>query len=736
MRLPWAVALLTVLAARYLIWRCGSTLNLSSPLSTGLSLLLLAAELLLLATTFLQLWFTLIPPPPVTATVAAAAARLEGRMTQHALASAADRRDTPVAVPCIQTARQTESDPPSVLHLCDEESAVASLSANPLLRVDVFVPTYGEPLGLVERCLRGCLAMDYPIKTVWLLDDAACPELELLCRRLGCLYLSRGERLHAKAGNLNHALLHSSGDLVAVFDADVVPLNGFLRRTVGLFDDSSVGFVQTPQSYMNADPVVRNASMERWLLPDEETFYRWIEPTRQALGAVVCAGTSFVMRRSALEQVGGFVTATSSEDLATGIQIAAAGYRNIFVAEKLSAGLAPLTAAAMTRQRCRWASGTLQILRTGASPFRIRGLTPLQRLAYLEGILHWFNVLPQLLLLLFPLSLGLLGVAPIRLTAAGLFSEALPFFLAQMLLSRWLSGHARTALLPELYRWLFVVPLAGAVLSTLFGRPLRFHVTPKQRPWGRRLGPSRQLLLPLLFLLSLQLIALVHLLNGPLTGPELAALDPLPPATRVVTMVWACTNLLLLLLAVRCCWDRSADSDLPWFRLEPKPLIRLTPIQEGAPLPPLSLSVMAISEEGIELEAPAQSSPAAESCITSSDVVWTVEGLPGLDSVPLELLESPLLISSLGDRRRDGWRLAGRWGALSPQQRDQLQTLLYRRDRLWPQRTAPFELLALPAVLRLLLRPCGPDTWFQRSLIPQRSWAEDLPGTARDRRVS
>ncbi|MCT0226230.1 cellulose synthase catalytic subunit [Synechococcus sp. CS-1328] len=617
---------------------------------------------------------------------------------------------------------------------------VADLSSAPLLWVDVFVPSYGEPLGLVERCLRGCLAMDYPLKTVWLLDDAARPELELLCHRLGCRYLSREERLHAKAGNLNHALQHSRAELVAVFDADVVPLHGFLRRTLGLFDDPGVGFVQTPQSYMNADPVLRNASMERWLLPDEETFYRWIEPTRQALGAVVCAGTSFVMRRSALEQVGGFDTSTSSEDLATGIQLTAAGYRNIFVAEKLSAGLAPLTAAAMTRQRCRWASGTLQILRTGASPFRIRGLTPLQRLAYLEGILHWFNVLPQLLLLLFPLSLGLLGVAPIRLTAAGLLSQALPFFLAQMLLSRWLSGQARTALLPELYRWLFVVPLAGAVLATLLGRPLQFHVTPKQRPQGRRLGPSLRLLLPLLFLLSLQTIALLHLLPWGHPSPALVALAPLPPATRAVTTVWACTNLLLLLLAVRCCWDRSADSDLPWFRLEPQPLIQLVPnqlmpIQEGAPLPPLSLRVMAISEEGIELAGPAQSSPAAAACIVSPDVPWTVEGLPGLDAVPLELLESPLVISSRGERRRDGWRLAGRWGALSPQQRDQLQTLLYRRDRLWPQRRAPFELLALPAVLRLLLRPCGPDTWFQRSLIPQRSWAEGLPDTARDRRV-
>jgi len=85
---------------------------------------------------------------------------------------------------------------------------------------------------------------------------------------------------------------------------------------------------------MNADPVARNLRLERWLMPDEENFYRWVEPTRQAVGAVVCAGTSFLMRRSALLQVGGFETGTSSEDLATGIRLAAAGYRNLYLNEK------------------------------------------------------------------------------------------------------------------------------------------------------------------------------------------------------------------------------------------------------------------------------------------------------------------------------------------------------------------------------------------------------------------
>ena len=291
--------------------------------------------------------------------------------------------------------------------------------------VDVLVPSYGEPPELIERCLRGCLALDYPRHTLWLLDDSGRPELAALCDGLGVRYLHRPQRQHAKAGNLNHALGHCEGELIAVFDADVVPLQSFLRDIVPLFADPRLGFVQTPQSAMNADPVMRNLRLERWLLPDEESFYRWIEPCREAVGAVVCAGTSFVMRREALDRVGGFETGTPAEDLATGIRLTALGYRNRYLARKLSAGLAPFTAAAMARQRCRWASGTVQVLRTGANPLTIPGLHPLQRLAYFEGMWHWFNVLPQLLLVLMPLSLALFGVTPILVSAEGLVRHAL-----------------------------------------------------------------------------------------------------------------------------------------------------------------------------------------------------------------------------------------------------------------------------------------------------------------------
>jgi len=679
--LRWGSALLiTALGSRYLVWRLTSTLNVHSPLSTALSVLLLAAELLLLSHGFLQVWLSCLGGSDGSAAIAAATARLE-----------VDRRRAPQR----------------------------------LLSVAVLVPSRGEPAAVIERCLRGCLAIDYPRHQVWLLDDSDREELRRLCTHLGCGYLARTENRHAKAGNLNHGLARVHADLIAVFDADVVPLSDFLRRTVGLFADPSVGFVQTPQTYMNADPLMRNLRLERWLLADEESFYRWIEPTRQRLGAVVCAGTSFVMRRQALLAVGGFETGTTSEDLATGLRLVAAGLRGVYVPEKLSAGLAPLTIGAMVTQRCRWASGTLQILRTGANPLTIAGLNPLQRLAYLEGIAHWLLVFPLLVLAVAPLTLGLEDLAPLRVRPEALLTVALPFQLSQLLLIRWLSGQSRSALMPELYRWVLAWPLAVTVVGTCLGRPQPFRVTPKAPAARPGEAPNARLLAPLLALLAVQGVALVRLIL--LLLNDWSGRLPLTDGRGtlvVLGLTWSLLNGLLLLAASRACWDRPREDGVPW----------LAPALGGWGLTAAGvrpLVVSAISERGCEVRL------SLESCSDG--------GGAGSWAEPARVcLDHPLLCQDLwpvrcecraplGRRPGGSWALGRRaevretgvwlglrWDALTPDQVDRLQTYLYRRPGLWPTLPAPWDPLALAVMGRRLLQRIPPESWFSRSVMPIR----------------
>jgi cellulose synthase (UDP-forming) len=353
------VTILLFLTIRYLLWRSATTLNVSTPLDGVFSLGLLFLELFMLLSNCILMFLML---------------------------RVRDRR-----------------------HQADQV-AIDVVSGEFTPTVDVMIPSYDEPAFILRRTIIGCQALDYPCKKVYLLDDTRRPEIKALAAELGCEYLSRHDNQYAKAGNLNHAISSSnpqgvaqtSGDLIVVFDADFVPTTNFLTRTVGFFQDPQLALVQTPQSFYNPDPIARNLGLENILTPEEEVFYRQIQPIRDGAGSVICAGTSFVMRRSALAQAGGFVTDSLSEDYFTGIRIAAQGYKLIYLDEKLSAGLAAENITAHAIQRLRWARGTLQAFFIKSNPLTIPGLNPLQRLAHLEGLLHWFTSISRVGFLLVP----------------------------------------------------------------------------------------------------------------------------------------------------------------------------------------------------------------------------------------------------------------------------------------------------------------------------------------------
>ena len=577
--------------------------------------------------------------------------------------------------------------------------------------VDVLVPTCGEPLPVLQRCLLGCSNLSYPNKTVWVLDDSARPEVRELASRYGCRYLRRPERLHAKAGNLNAGLAASDGELVAVFDADFVPQQHFLERTIGLLAEPTVGLVQTPQVFFNADPLMRNLAMERWMLPDEDNFYRWIEPVRSAWGAVVCAGTAFVARRAALEQVGGFVERALSEDFVTGIALLGRGWQVRYLGQPLSAGLAAETLLDFVRQRQRWAAGTLQSLRLPQGPLRQSGLGLGQRLALLEGCLHWLNTLPRLLVLLLPLSYGLLGVVPIVISREGLLGRLLPLWLTLLLSVGWLNRRSRYALLNELPSWVLTVPLATTVLTSLLGRFGGFRITPKQQPRHRG-GASALLVLPLLALLALQLLNLVLLLGQIGTPGGTSA------AGQLLGLVWGLLAVLGLLVALRACWDCAEPEPVPW--LDPQCTAQL---RDGlGRLWPTRLE--AISEAGADLIIePSAGHP------TPADAVELA--LPRQAQVPL--LQA--CIATRQPLRGGATRLTLRWAAHQTEALQLLRRWLFCRPDCWQQRDAASEPLALAVLLGRLFTLPRARLAGHRSLVRQAcdpgAWC---PGLAHGRR--
>ncbi len=168
--------------------------------------------------------------------------------------------------------------------------------------VDVFITTYDEPIELVMTTARSAKRIAYP-HTTWILDDGSRPELEAAARDAGVGYLTRsedwtGKPRHAKAGNLNSALLQTDGEFLLILDTDQVPDPLILHRTLGYFaDDPEVALVQTPQWFINvdeADPLGSQAPL----------FYGPIQQGKDGWNAAFFCGSNAVLRREALMRLG------------------------------------------------------------------------------------------------------------------------------------------------------------------------------------------------------------------------------------------------------------------------------------------------------------------------------------------------------------------------------------------------------------------------------------------------
>ena len=127
--------------------------------------------------------------------------------------------------------------------------------------VDVYIPTYNEPLSVVRTTVLASMALDWPKDKVkvFILDDGRREEFRAFAESMGVGYIVRPDNNHAKAGNLNHALGKTDGELVAIFDCDHIPTRSFLTTAVGWFQrDPKCAMLQTPHHFFSPDPFERN----------------------------------------------------------------------------------------------------------------------------------------------------------------------------------------------------------------------------------------------------------------------------------------------------------------------------------------------------------------------------------------------------------------------------------------------------------------------------------------------
>jgi cellulose synthase (UDP-forming) len=412
--------------------------------------------------------------------------------------------------------------------------------------VDVMIPIFHEPLEILEQTLVAARAMDYPRFSVYVLDDGHRDEVRELAQRLGAHYL-RGPREHAKAGNLNHALAHTKGDLVAIFDTDHIPTRTFLTETVAPFTDPEVGVVQTPHVFRNPDIFQRTFRLEGTIPNEADLFNRGIQPARDAWGGAFFVGSGAVFRRVALESIGGFQMLSITEDIHTCTHMHAEGWQSVYIDKALAVGLAAENLSSYVVQRRRWMLGCLQVFFRD-NPLFLRGLNLRQRLAYFGSLYHFFFPLARLVFWVTPLYYLFFHLHPIFSEVAVLSARLLPYLLVLPLISSVLMPRWPRPFWGAFYESVVSAPLARSMFDLLLPSTLGFKATPKGIvTQGRRFDWRSA---------KWTLLLAALMVAGIAKGFWELSVFGIERDAYFFNLIWASYNLLFLVGALLVAWER------------------------------------------------------------------------------------------------------------------------------------------------------------------------------------
>lgn len=432
------------------------------------------------------------------------------------------------------------------------EQAFFARPAEDLPMVDVFIPTYNEPLDVLERTIVGALALDYPRDrfTVYVLDDKRRDWLRAYCAEKGAIHVTRPDNAHAKAGNMNNGLTVASGAFVAIFDADFVPYRNFLRRTLPFFTDPTIGIVQTPQHFFNKDPVQANLALEK-VWPDEQRlFFDEMAASRDAWDVSFCCGSCSIARRSALDAIGGFPHDSITEDLLTTLAMLNVGYKTRYLNERLSMGLAAENLKGYFVQRGRWCRGGIQTIYLHNGPLRGPGLSLFQRVMFIP--LSWLmQYTVRFVILIVPAVYLWTGAAPLYFTGSqDIVYYQLPVLTAYFLLMGWLTPTRYLPLVSSAVGTFATFRMLPVVVSSVvkpFGVP--FRVTPKGSG-NEESAFDAYTFFSIAFWIAVTLLGLIVNIV-----PEWSRIGD--GEFSVVSAYWAALNVLVLMVAALICFETA-----------------------------------------------------------------------------------------------------------------------------------------------------------------------------------
>ncbi len=417
--------------------------------------------------------------------------------------------------------------------------------------VDIFIPSYNEPLKVVRPTVLGAMNLDWPKDklNVYLLDDGRREEFADFCAEVGIKHLTRPDNNHAKAGNINAALDKTDGDFIAIFDCDHIPSSTFLKLNMGFFtEDEKLALVQTPHHFYSPDPFERNLKTFRKVPNEGELFYGLLQGGNDFWNAAFFCGSCALIRRDMLLEVGGIAIETVTEDAHTALKLHALGYHSAFCSIAQAGGLATESVSAHVGQRIRWGRGMAQIFRTDNPLFK-KGLELGQRLCYFNGMFHFFYGLPRIIFLTAPLAYLFLDLHIINASALMIAAYVLPHLMLSTLTNSRVQGHVRHSFWAEVYETVMAPYLLRPTLMALVNPKLgKFNVTEKGGLVKKEYF-DKDIAKPLVVMLILDLIGFVVGIVRLIVG------DGSDTQTLILNLVWTVYNLIILSASLGVCME-------------------------------------------------------------------------------------------------------------------------------------------------------------------------------------
>lgn len=418
--------------------------------------------------------------------------------------------------------------------------------------VDVFVPTYNEPLDVVRPTVLAALGIDWPSDRmkVYILDDGRRPEFQKFAEECGAGYLTRFDNKHAKAGNINAALKNTHGEFIAIFDCDHIATRSFLQLTMGWFGtDKKLAMVQTPHHFYSPDPFERNLDIFRTIPNEGALFYGVVQDGNDLWNATFFCGSCAVIKREALEQIGGIAVETVTEDAHTALRLQRLGWNTAYIGIPQAAGLATGSLAAHVGQRIRWARGMVQILRT-EFPLFASGLKFSQRLCYLNCALHYLYAIPRLVFVSAPLIYLLLGKSNLYGFMWEILAYAAPHLVLSNMVNSRTQGDHRHSFWNEVYEMVLapyiLLPTTFALINPKWGK---FNVTAKSSVVEESYFDWR-IARPYLALIALNVIAIIISVPRYFTESD-------PSGVLFINVIWTVLNTVMLGACVAVSYEQK-----------------------------------------------------------------------------------------------------------------------------------------------------------------------------------